>query len=73
MTELSLRFTSNETDEHSPIAVSLLRLDTGANTAPVPFTPPLDDPELAEICWYLEIYGAWATEPDKERAQRIGS
>ena len=54
MLELSVRFTSDEKDEASPISVSLFRPDTGTATNPAPFAPPLNDgnpaglpPELA--------------------------
>jgi len=47
--ELSIHFTSDEKDETSPISVRLFRADTGNWTSDVPFTPPLDDAELAEL------------------------
>jgi len=71
MTELSIHFTSDEKDETSPINVALFRADTGNWTAPVPFEPPLDDPELAELRWYLELYPTWPMKEDSERAARI--
>jgi hypothetical protein len=47
--ELSLRYSSDEKSENSPIAVSLFRPDTGASTPPAPFTPPLDEQVLGEL------------------------
>ncbi|MCC6615553.1 MAG: tetratricopeptide repeat protein [Anaerolineae bacterium] len=69
--ELSVRFTSDETQPDSPIHVSLFRPDTGASTNPAPFTPPLTDNDLDEIRWYLEDYSTWPTEVDRLRAERI--
>jgi tetratricopeptide (TPR) repeat protein len=71
MIELSIHFTSDEKDETSPIEVSLNRRDTGTRTDFVPFTPPLGDPELADLRWYLELFSGWPTGPDYERAERI--
>jgi len=71
MIELSVRFTSDEQDEHSPILVSLFRPDTGTATGPAPFQPPLDDAQLADLRWYLEVFASWPTGPDYERAERI--
>jgi hypothetical protein len=73
MIELSIRFTSDEKDPGSPIHASLFRPDSGTATDPAPFTPPLDDPELKEIRWYLETFSVWPTGPDYERARRIES
>ncbi len=73
MTELSIRFTSDEKDETSPINVSLFRPDTGVSTDPAPFTPPLDDDVLADLRWYLEIFAGWPTGPDYARAERTKS
>ncbi|MFQ5596374.1 MAG: hypothetical protein ACE5IY_24420, partial [bacterium] len=56
---------------HSPITVSLFRPDAGTATEPAPFQPPLDDPDLADLRWYLEIFSTWPTGPDYERAERI--
>ncbi len=69
--ELSIHFTSDEKDETSPINVRLFRPDSGNWTSAVPFTPPLDDPELADLRWYLEVFTGWPTGPDYERAERI--
>jgi hypothetical protein len=71
MLELSVRFTSDEKDETSPIGVSLSRPDTGTATNPVPFAPPLDDANLADLRWYLEVFSGWPTGPDYKRAERI--
>lgn len=71
MPELSVRFTSDETQPDSPIQVSIFRLDAGVLTNPAPFTPPLDDAVLKEIRWYLEDYSGWPTEVDRLRAERI--
>ncbi len=71
MIELSLRFTSDEKIDVSPIQVSLLRLGTGVQTSPASFTPPLDDPELKDIRWYLEVFSTWPTATDYQRAERI--
>ncbi|MDQ2996972.1 MAG: CHAT domain-containing protein, partial [Chloroflexota bacterium] len=71
--ELSLRFTSDEKDDSSPISVALFRLDKGTYTQPVPFSPPLDDPQLADLRWYLEVFATWPTGPDYERAETIES
>jgi hypothetical protein len=38
---------------------------------PCPLTPPLDDPELSDLRWYLETFSTWPTGPDYERAERI--
>ena len=54
MIALSVRFTSGEKDEHSPILVSLFRPDSGAATSPARFQPPLGDAQLADLRWYLE-------------------
>lgn len=69
--ELSIRFTSDEKDENSPISVSLFRPDSGVSTLPVPFEPPLDDAELADLGWYLEVFSGWPTGPDYVRAEGI--
>jgi len=69
--ELSIRFTSDEKDENSPISVSLFRPDSGVSTHPVPFEPPLDDAELADLGWYLEVFCVWPTGPDYVRAEGI--
>jgi len=71
MSELSLRFTSNEKDEQSPITVSVFWQQTGVSTNPVTFAPPLGDKELAELRWYLEEFSTWPTGPDYDRAERI--
>ncbi|MEE8389617.1 MAG: CHAT domain-containing protein, partial [Anaerolineae bacterium] len=71
MIELSIHFTSDEKDETSPINVRLFRPDTGTWTSDVLFTPPLADPELADLRWYLELFAQWPTGPDYERARRI--
>jgi len=71
MLELSMRFTSDEKDQTSPIQVSFFRPDQGTSTSPQPFVPPLNDETLAEIRWYLEIFSIWPTGPDFERAERI--
>ena len=71
MIELSIHFTSEEKDETSPISVRLFRADTGTWTTPVGFEPPLDDPELADLRWYLEVFSGWPTGPDYERAERV--
>ena len=71
MIELSIHFTSDEKDETSPIEVSLNRRDTGTRTDFVPFTPPLGDPELADLRWYLELFSGWPTGPDYERAEGV--
>ncbi len=70
--ELSVRFTvDDEKDEATSIFVSLVRLDTGASSPPVAFTPPLGDKVLARLHWYLEIYTGWPTETDFEIAAEI--
>lgn len=69
--ELSLRFTSDEKDPTSPISVALFRLDNGTYAHPTPFAPPLDDPQLADLRWYLEVFSTWPTGPDYERAEAI--
>jgi tetratricopeptide (TPR) repeat protein len=69
--ELSIHFTSDEKDETSPISVRLFRPDSGNWSSDVPFTPPLDDPELADLRWYLEVFTGWPSGPDYERAERI--
>jgi len=71
MLELSVLFTSTETDPESPIRVSLFRPDSGARTDPVDFTPPIGDDELADLRWYLEVFSTWPTGPDYDRARRI--
>ncbi len=71
MLELSLQFTSDEKVENSPISVRLFRPDSGVYTTPHPFTPPMDDPELKEIRWYLEGFSLWPTGPDYDRAAAI--
>src|SRR5438093_11939313 len=71
--ELSLRFTSDEKDEQSPIGVSLFRPDAGTMTTPAPFAPPLDDAALDDLRWYLEIFSTWPTGPDYERAEGIAA
>ncbi|MCB0166363.1 MAG: CHAT domain-containing protein, partial [Anaerolineae bacterium] len=71
MLELSVRFTA--ADDAAPLSVSLFRPDTGVAADPAPFTPPLDDPELADLRWYLEIFSTWPTGPDYQRAERIQS
>lgn len=73
MTELSIRFQSDEKDPDSPITVSLFRPDSGVSDPPRPFTPPLDDKILADIHWYLETFSLWPTGPDYLRAQEIES
>ncbi len=69
MSELSLRFTSE--NDSAPIFVSMFRPDSGASTNPVAFTPPLTDPQLVELRWYLESSWHWPTPPDFERAEKI--
>src|SRR6266487_1163998 len=69
--ELSLRFTSDEKDENSPISVSLFRPDAGTMTPPALFEPPLDDAKLDDLRWYLEVFSTWPTGPDYERAEGI--
>jgi tetratricopeptide (TPR) repeat protein len=69
--ELSVRFSSK--DENAPVYVSLFRLDSGTMTERVRFRAPLDDPELADLRWYLEVFSSWPTGPDYERAEGIKS
>jgi tetratricopeptide (TPR) repeat protein len=69
--ELSLRFTSDEKAENAPIAVSLIRSDSGVSTPPAPFAPPLDDAALDDLRWYLELFSTWPTGPDFKRAEAI--
>ena len=69
--ELSLRFTSEETTEDSPINLLLFRSDTGTMTPPSPFTPPLAEPQLTDLRWYLEVFPAWPTGPDYQRSTEI--
>ncbi len=69
--ELSIRFTSDEKDENSPISVSLFRPDSGVSTHLVSFEPPLDDAELADLGWYLEVFWVWPSGPDYVRAEGI--
>jgi hypothetical protein len=69
MIELTAYFTAQT--EGSPLDVRLFRPDTGTWTTPVPFELPLDDPELAELHWYLELFSEWPTGPDYQRAERI--
>jgi tetratricopeptide (TPR) repeat protein len=69
--ELSLRFTSDEKDASSSISIVLFRPDNGTMTPPAPFAPPLDDPQLADLRWYLEVFSTWPTGPDYERAEAI--
>ena len=71
MLELSVRFTSDEKVEDSPISLSLFRPDGGVSTNPAPFEPPLDEPELADLRWYLEVFSSWPTGPDYVRAESI--
>ena len=63
MSELSVRFTSEETTNDSPITVSLFRLDTRTSVMPAKFELPMDDKELAEIRWYLEEYNSGPQNP----------
>src|SRR5262245_769433 len=69
--ELSLRFKSNEQVADSPISVELLLKEKGTYTDPMPFAPPLDDAQLDDLCWYLEVFSSWPTGPDYERAEAI--
>ena len=71
MLELSVRFTSDEKVEDSPISLSLFRPDGGVSTNPAPFDPPLDDAVLADLRWYLEVFSSWPTGPDYVRAESI--
>lgn len=71
MLELSIRLECNESVEGSPISASLFRPDTGASIHPIPFEPPLNDAQLGELRWYLEVYSGWPTGPDYDRAQRV--
>ena len=71
MLELSVRFTSDEKKPASPIKVALFCPQTGAATDPVRFTPPLDDPALDTLRWYLEVFAGWPTGPDYERARQV--
>jgi tetratricopeptide (TPR) repeat protein len=71
MIELSIHFTSDIEDETSPIQVRLFRPDAGTWTEPAPFEPPLDEGELRDLAWYLEVFSGWPTGPDYERARRI--
>lgn len=73
MIELSVRFTSDEKDQTSPIAVNLFRPDAGVATPLAPFTPPLDDGVLKELRWYPEVFPTWPTGLDYDRAERIKS
>ncbi len=67
--ELSVRFEAE--NDAAPLLVSLFRPDNGASSPPHPFTPPLDDAQLAELRWYLEAYSSWPTGPDYQRAERL--
>ncbi|HEX9370077.1 MAG TPA: CHAT domain-containing protein, partial [Roseiflexaceae bacterium] len=69
--ELSLRFTSDEKDENSPISIALFRPDAGTMTPPALFKPPLDEAKLDDLRWYLEVFSTWPTGPDYERAEGI--
>jgi len=71
MLELSLRFESNEKQEHTPIKVSLFRPDTGTSTKQTEYQPPLDDAVLADLRWYSETFSVWPTGPDYLRAENI--
>src|SRR5258706_292804 len=62
-------FTSGEKDPDSPIHVALFRPDAGTMTPPAPFAPPLDDAQLDDLRWYLEVLATWPTGPDYERAE----
>lgn len=74
MIELSIQFTTtDETQEDSPIRVSLFRPDSGVRTEPAAFSPPLNDKILGDIHWYLETFSTWPTGPDYERAEEIES
>ncbi len=73
MPELSIRFTTDEQAEGTPIQVLLSRPESGASTQPAPFVAPLGDPELADLRWYLEVFASWPTGPDYERAKTIES
>src|SRR5258706_2489093 len=64
-------FTSGEKDPDSPIHVALFRPDAGTMTPPAPFAPPLDDAQLDDLRWYLEVLATWPTGPDYERAEAI--
>ena len=64
-------YASNGGFENSPIQVSLFRPDAGVSSPPQAFTPPLDDPELRDLRWYLELYAGWPMGEDKARAERI--
>ena len=41
------------------------------SSPPQAFTPPLDEPELRDLRWYLELYAGWPMGEDKARAERI--
>jgi hypothetical protein len=69
MIELTAYFTAKTKD--SPLDVRLFRPDTGTGTTAVPFEPPLGDPQLADLRWYLELFSGWPTGPDYARAERI--
>jgi len=71
MLELSVRFTSDEGVEDSPISVSFFRPDSGVSTSLAPFVSPLGDGELKELRWYLEQFHRWPREADYDRAERI--
>lgn len=73
MIELSIHFASDEKDEASPIEVRLFRPDTGVWTTPAPFEPPLEQKDLDDLEWYLEVFSGWPTGPDYERAEKIES
>jgi hypothetical protein len=40
-------------------------------TPPSPFTPPLAEPQLTDLRWYLEVFPAWPTGPDYQRSTEI--
>ncbi|TKJ36587.1 hypothetical protein CEE37_15010 [candidate division LCP-89 bacterium B3_LCP] len=69
--ELSIRFTSDEKKEDSPIEVSFFQPQNGTYSKSEIFDPPLDDEHLAELRWYLEEFSNWFTLTDYERAERL--
>ena len=77
MSELRIQFTTrsavvnNEDDQPLPLYVNLSFPERGLYTDPVPFVLPLDDKDLSEIRWYLELFSAWPSGPDYDRAERI--
>ena len=66
MLELILRFgrVPNDAADNALIPLSVHVPDLGLDTEPHDFVPPLGDPELREIRWYLEQYPDWPVGPD---------